>query len=83
MQNRRVEVIFPNETKDDLGADLIAVIPPQEHQSVRAAQQHASVSVSSMQRMMKKAYKSELAPNNKQVTSMRRHVGSAVWHSDR
>jgi putative transposase len=29
--------------------------------------------------MMKKAYKSELDPNKKQVTSMRRHVGAARW----
>jgi len=29
--------------------------------------------------MMKKAYKSELDPNNKRVTSMRRHVGAARW----
>jgi hypothetical protein len=41
--------------------------------------QNASASVSSMQRMMKKAYKSELDPNNKQVTSMRRHVRAVRW----
>lgn len=28
---------------------------------------------------MKKAYKSELDPNNKQITAMRQHVGAARW----
>ena len=28
---------------------------------------------------MKNAYKSELDPNNKQITAMRQHVGAARW----
>ncbi len=41
--------------------------------------QNAFVSVSSRQRSMKSAYKSELDPNNKQITAMRQHVGAARW----
>ena len=83
LQGRRVEVVFPNETKEDLEADFIASITSHVCDCTGGAAtsrgQIAFVSVSSRQRSMKNAYKSELDPNNKQSTAMRQHVGAARW----
>ena len=41
--------------------------------------QRAFVPTSNRRRNMKQAYKTELAPNNKQITAMCQHVGAARW----
>ncbi|MCX6041058.1 MAG: IS607 family transposase, partial [Caldilinea sp.] len=83
LQGRRVEVVFPNETKEDLEADFIASITSHVCDCTGGAAtsrgQSAFVSVSSRQRSMKNAYKSELDPNNKQIRAMRQHVGAVRW----
>jgi predicted site-specific integrase-resolvase len=75
LQGRRVEVVFPNETKEDLEADFIASITSHVCDCTGGAAtsrgQSAFVSVSSRQRSMKNAYKSELAPNNIVRSSVR------------
>ena len=75
-QQRQIEVIFPDETNDDMVQDFTSICA---RLYGRRGNKHRSARLRKYRLQQMKVYKTELDPNNVQATAMKQHVGAARW----